>query len=707
MPDEITTLQSIAIQVHVVALALTAGGICWAAILAGLSRLPWFWRVSLLCAPLVLLLPIRAYEPLVMLFPLVLALAIAAASLRQRWEAGLGIVPAKLVPAKETAKSKQTATAKTARNKRWKISLCDAWLGMTVIAVTLGVLVQLPWRNLNFSWTGLCFDLALLFAISFISLGVVGLRGGSVWAIAMFICVSLGIVFESTWGDGLQALYLLGVAGPQHLTWTPIGEFYLFFTTLLLVGLWLVRWCWQVIDQNELFQKRRRLVGSVAALTFSPVVVLYMAMFVGPPEVTAPHIRNNVLPELVAVGTELETMGVGEYTLSELEGRHPNTNFSTRVAAIYDHSLRLVKQPGCVALDLKRRADEGSLETQNAQLSTLRGLARRWSREAESAYRDGNVQRGIEFDLATLRLGNHLSRGGICIHAQAAGAIKSLGLVHLAQFRDHLPPTSLPTILNVLDALDAAAEHPEVTNARDRYWTDVAHGWRHRLETVVQGALSIPSTESNGYHTLAQPYNREAAQRRLLSTDLALRLFRHQHDRLPTSLKELVPHILAMMPLDPFTQQPLLYRPLKYSYVLYSTGPDARDDGGKFHRFGSDAYNHNGHDWSLEGVLRPSWRALGRGWGAGFGPRPPRPGNWATPPWEWHDSRSAADKSAPIILVSTEHGAREQVGQNQLPAEIESLVDENPQERLRESFGREPFEPRPFLRRYGRRGERW
>ena len=56
-------LMSLATHIHAVALALAAAGICWAALLAGLSRLHWFWRITALCLPLLLLLPRRAHKP--------------------------------------------------------------------------------------------------------------------------------------------------------------------------------------------------------------------------------------------------------------------------------------------------------------------------------------------------------------------------------------------------------------------------------------------------------------------------------------------------------------------------------------------------------------------------------------------------------------------------------------------------------------------
>jgi hypothetical protein len=349
-----------AAHVHAIALALAAACVCWAALLAGLSRWHWFCRVGLLCLPLVLLLPIRAYEPLILLLPLVIALALSAAALRSRWERELP----------------NPSTTNIARKSiRWTLSLRDSMLGMTIISVALGVLVQLPWLGLNLSWVGLLFDCAVLYSISLICLGLIGLRGGLVWAVALFVGISTGIVFESTCGDGLRALYLIGVAGPQHLNWVPLGEFYLVFAAVLVLGLWLVRWCWSALEQPVLLAQRRRIVGSLATITAAPVVALYIAMFVGPPAVDTFKIRDNSLPQLVEIAQQLDYLNLGEMTLEEIQQAFPQSRVPTQVEQLYQQSLQVVKKPGSVSLDGSLQANEQSLAVQETQLTLIRAMA--------------------------------------------------------------------------------------------------------------------------------------------------------------------------------------------------------------------------------------------------------------------------------------------------------------------------------------------
>ena len=65
-------------------------------------------------------------------------------------------------------------------------------------------------------------------------------------------------------------------------------------------------------------------------------------------------------------------------------------------------------------------------------------------------------------------------------------------------------------------------------------------------------------------------------------TAVALEQFRAAHNnRYPASLSELTPKYLDAPLMDPFDGQPLRYRKQDAGYVLYSIGPDLKDDGGK------------------------------------------------------------------------------------------------------------------------------
>jgi len=71
------------------------------------------------------------------------------------------------------------------------------------------------------------------------------------------------------------------------------------------------------------------------------------------------------------------------------------------------------------------------------------------------------------------------------------------------------------------------------------------------------------------------------ARKEALLTILAVHRFRADNGALPGSLDELVSDgYLQHVPLDPYSDGPLIYRPIEDDFILYSVGGDFTDDGG-------------------------------------------------------------------------------------------------------------------------------
>jgi hypothetical protein len=81
-------------------------------------------------------------------------------------------------------------------------------------------------------------------------------------------------------------------------------------------------------------------------------------------------------------------------------------------------------------------------------------------------------------------------------------------------------------------------------------------------------------------HVAEERHNKGVARLRLLMTELALRSHHAKHGAPPAQLTQLVPQYLSRVPQDPFSNQPLVYRPQGTNWLLYSVGPDRKDDGG-------------------------------------------------------------------------------------------------------------------------------
>ena len=74
---------------------------------------------------------------------------------------------------------------------------------------------------------------------------------------------------------------------------------------------------------------------------------------------------------------------------------------------------------------------------------------------------------------------------------------------------------------------------------------------------------------------------RSQALLRVSQTGLALLRHKLAHGAYPPTLAEIDPAFLPEIPLDPFTGQPLVYRPEADGFLLYSRGENLKYDGGK------------------------------------------------------------------------------------------------------------------------------
>lgn len=106
-------------------------------------------------------------------------------------------------------------------------------------------------------------------------------------------------------------------------------------------------------------------------------------------------------------------------------------------------------------------------------------------------------------------------------------------------------------------------EHQE-TDEFEKLYDKIARG--HRLTETLSPAIG----------RVKEIYVRMIAQTRVTRTGLALLQYRKTHGALPNTLDALaLPHTQ-----DPFSQKSLLYRPEAQGFVLYSVGPDRKDNGG-------------------------------------------------------------------------------------------------------------------------------
>ncbi len=86
-----------------------------------------------------------------------------------------------------------------------------------------------------------------------------------------------------------------------------------------------------------------------------------------------------------------------------------------------------------------------------------------------------------------------------------------------------------------------------------------------------------------------------------LLTTLALLRYRHDRGSLPKDLRELVAtHYVSQLPMDPYSNGPLVYRQRGDDFLLYSLGEDFDDDGGTHSKRGWDEQDGDYIFWPVQ-----------------------------------------------------------------------------------------------------------
>jgi hypothetical protein len=113
------------------------------------------------------------------------------------------------------------------------------------------------------------------------------------------------------------------------------------------------------------------------------------------------------------------------------------------------------------------------------------------------------------------------------------------------------------------------------------------YGPRKLLGLYLEKAKSIPRIYRMAgiFHPsignwLLEKYARLEAMIDVTRTAMACRLYLLRHGRIPETLSQLAPENLAEISVDPFTGRSLVYRSTPKGFILYSLGPNQKDDGG-------------------------------------------------------------------------------------------------------------------------------
>ncbi|KPJ62663.1 MAG: hypothetical protein AMS15_03160 [Planctomycetes bacterium DG_23] len=142
--------------------------------------------------------------------------------------------------------------------------------------------------------------------------------------------------------------------------------------------------------------------------------------------------------------------------------------------------------------------------------------------------------------------------------------------------------------IDTIISLVEQGKYSEISSFSRTFFDKIRGETTPHMQDILSGREKRPQIIAKAVSTVFLPGMDRVATRvaegdarsRLITTLFALRLFWMEKGHFPQSLEELAPQYLENVPLDPFDLNPLRYKKLQGKWIIYSIGPDGKDDGG-------------------------------------------------------------------------------------------------------------------------------
>ncbi len=247
-------------------------------------------------------------------------------------------------------------------------------------------------------------------------------------------------------------------------------------------------------------------------------------------------------------------------------------------------------------------------------LSEFRGLARMLWLDAKVKEETGDWKGAANSALDSIKMGGQVPRGGELTAYLVGLAIQSGGRKELKLVVSHLSAEEAKAVERRLETI-ISSRTPYIETLRDTARSNKAEmtktipnlpivrtmylGYYHSGMKKIMDEIEMPYPQRSidrkmrkanlFYGLLAETwltagfkYEQNRTNFSFLSISLALHAYKKEHGNFPKSLDDLVPGYLSKLPDDPFAMKGgFKYKLNGDQYLLYSLGPDGKDDGGK------------------------------------------------------------------------------------------------------------------------------
>jgi len=310
----------------------------------------------------------------------------------------------------------------------------------------------------------------------------------------------------------------------------------------------------------------------VTLLPLVPLVDVYRALLpptVPPPaELPKPN-GYDLITQLEATlnWTAIPTMEVAEASAAQCQ------QFAHDNASLFASLREAVNVPSRVPLDYYDPMSWSIIASEDARRRLGRAL---YGRARAEASLDQPAQAAATY-LQIAQLGNVGARGGASSSYFVAMSAAQLARGGIYGLLDRLSAEQLAAIGNELPKIADGREDLSDVISRELLCNRIGFGWMMRLMEWISDRITH---EPDFEMAMRGAVRREDAEHWLLLTHIALRQFQLARGEWPESLAQLVPEYLPAVPQDPLGDGPLVYCREQDGYVLYSVGHNGRDDGG-------------------------------------------------------------------------------------------------------------------------------
>ena len=281
------------------------------------------------------------------------------------------------------------------------------------------------------------------------------------------------------------------------------------------------------------------------------------------------------------------------------------------VSALLGHVSSMRTAAELLAADARMRAIDGDLAGAIADLKALFAMSEHITREPTvitALVAMAIESRGVETmeivlagsnatapELSSLKIDPLFSHGRMVRSALRGEEAMVLSILASLGDSEHLyhsiPRRDLPELLMPLYRVFLMADEIRVYNAAVREWQRLAAMPYHQARDQWRSFPERMKKRQGGFLTpmmlpAVSAYPDRAAEgdakRRLVRLAVAVTICRIKTGALPASLYKLIPEFIETIPADPFNGEPLRMALNKDGgAVLYSVGPDPKDDGGR------------------------------------------------------------------------------------------------------------------------------